>query len=102
MLAQSPAELVTLRKSHTHTMSEPVRYLGIDVAKDTLAVSFGRHRVQYSNAKGGHQKLINMLRKEARPVQVVCESTGPYHVRLCLALQDAGTARLQPGPSCPL
>lgn len=90
MSAQSPAELVTLRKSHPHTMSEPVRYLGIDVSKDTLAVSFGRHRGQYSNAKGGHQKLINMLRKEARPVQVVCESTGPYHVRLCLALQDAG------------
>lgn len=73
-------------------MSEPVRYLGIDVAKDTLALSFGRHRGQYSNAKDGHQKLISLLRKEARPVQVVCESTGPYHLRLCLALQEAGIA----------
>lgn len=73
-------------------MLEPVRYLGVDVAKDTLAVSFGRHRWSLANTQEGHQKLITLLRREPAPMQVVCEATGPYHVRLCLALQDAGLA----------
>jgi transposase len=73
-------------------MLEPVRYLGVDVAKDTLAVSFGRRRWQLANAQAGHQKFITLLRKEPGPIQVVCEATGPYHVRLCLALQGAGLA----------
>jgi transposase len=73
-------------------MFTPVRYLGVDVAKDTLAVSFGRQRWPLANTKEGHQKLLTRLRQEPGPVQVVCEATGPYHLRLCLALQDAGMA----------
>lgn len=68
------------------------RYLGVDVAKDTLLVAFERNRWQYPNSKEGHRKLIAQIKKLAKsgPIQVACEATGHYHLAMCLALQDAG------------
>jgi len=70
------------------------RYLGVDVAKKTLAVAFERQRWQWPNDKEGHRQLITQIKKLARggPVHVVCEATGPYHLALCLALQNAAIA----------
>jgi transposase len=68
------------------------RYLGVDVSKDTLMAAFERHRWQFPNSKEGHRKLIAQIHKQGGVIHVVCEATGPYHLAMCLALQDAGLA----------
>lgn len=68
------------------------RYLGVDVSKDTLVVAFERHRWQFANSKEGHRKFIAQIKKLPGPMHVVCEATGPYHLAMCLALQEAGLA----------
>lgn len=73
-------------------MLNPLRYLGVDVSKDTLVVAFERQRWQFPNSKEGHSKLIAQIRKQSGPIQVVCEATGAYHQAMCLALQAADIA----------
>jgi transposase len=73
-------------------MLTPLRYLAVDVAKDTLEVVIERQRWQMPNVPAGHRKLIAQIQKLAGPIQVVCEATGPYHLAMCLALQEAGLA----------
>jgi len=73
-------------------MSNQSRYLGVDVSKDTLVVAFERQRWQFANSKEGHRKFIAQLKKLAGTVHVACEATGPYHLAMCLALQEAGLA----------
>ena len=75
-------------------MFKESRYLGVDVAKETLAVAFERQRWQWPNTKEGHRQLIAQIRKLAQrgPIHVVCEATGPYHLAMCLALQNAAIA----------
>lgn len=68
------------------------RYLGVDVSKDTLVVAFERRRWQFANSTAGHRKFIALLKKLPGSVHVLCESTGSYHLPMCLALQDAGLA----------
>lgn len=67
-------------------------YLGVDVSKDTLLVACQRHRWQFANSKAGHRQFIAALKKLPGPAHVLCESTGSYHLALCLALQEAGFA----------
>lgn len=71
-------------------MSRQSRYLGVDVSKATLIVAFERNRWQFPNSKEGHRKLIAQIKKQSGTVHVVCESTGPYQLPMCLALQAAG------------
>jgi transposase len=71
-------------------MLSPFRYLGVDVSKDTLVIASRRQRWQFANSAAGHRKFITQLKKLSDPLHVVCESTGPYHLAMCLALQDAG------------
>jgi transposase len=73
-------------------MLSPSRYLGVDVSKDTLAVAFERRRWRFANSTAGHRKFIAQLRKLPGSAHVLCESTGSYHLAMCLALQDAGFA----------
>jgi transposase len=73
-------------------MSTPSCYLGVDVSKDTLVVACQRHLWKFANTKEGHRQFIAQIKKLPSPCQVVCESTGSYHLRLCLALQEAGLA----------
>ncbi len=73
-------------------MSASSCYLGVDVSKDTLVVACQRHRWKFANTQEGHRQFITRIQKLPQPGHVVCESTGPYHLRLCLALQDAGLA----------
>lgn len=73
-------------------MSSPTRYLGVDVSKETLVVASQRQRWQFANSKAGLRQFIAQLRKLSGPLHVVCESTGPYHLPMCLALQKAGLA----------
>ena len=67
-----------------------LHYVGVDVSKDTLVVACGRHRWEFPNTTQGHRKFIAQIRKTLEKAHVVCESTGPYHLRMCLALQAAG------------
>jgi transposase len=71
-------------------MSNPSRYLGVDVSKDTLVVAFQRRRWQVPNSPAGFRQLLTSIKKQADVIHVVCEATGPYHLPMCLALQDAG------------
>src|ERR1700761_9776121 len=73
-------------------MSSPSCYLGVDVCAETLVVAGAGRRWQFANTKDGHRKFIAQLKKLPNPAHVVCESTGSYHLRLCLALQEAALA----------
>ena len=73
-------------------MSLPSCYLGVDVSAQTLVVAGAGRRWQFANTPQGHRKFIAQIKKLSSPAHVVCESTGAYHLRLCLALQEAGLA----------
>jgi transposase len=73
-------------------MSNQSRYLGVDVSKDTLVVALEGRRWQFPNAKEGFRQLTAQIKKQAGVLHVVCEATGPYHLPMCLALQDAKIA----------
>ena len=73
-------------------MSAATVYVGIDIAKATLAVRFLDRNVERPNTPAGHTELCTTLRELARPVQVICEATGGYERALVLALHAAGIA----------
>ena len=73
-------------------MSSFTCYLGVDVSKDILVVASQNRRWQFANTKEGHRKFIVQIQKLSASGHVVCESTGSYHLPLCLALQEAGIA----------
>jgi len=73
-------------------MLTQLRYLGVDVSKDTLVVALESKRWQFPNSKEGHRKLIAQIEKLPGSIHVVCEATGAYHFAMCLVLQEAGIA----------
>ena len=73
-------------------MSSSSCYLGVDVSKDTLVVAHQGRRWQVANTPEGHRKFIAQIQQLSAAGHVVCESTGGYHLPLCLALQEAGLA----------
>jgi transposase len=73
-------------------MFQQSRYLGVDVSKDTLVVAFERQCWQLPNSKEGFRQLLAKIKKQAGVLHVACESTGAYHLPMCLALQEAGLA----------
>jgi len=58
-------------------------YIGVDVAKATLALNFPGFKDEYPNTHKGHLAIINMLPKDAH---VVMESTGGYQRAFVRAL----------------
>jgi transposase len=67
---------------------------GIDVSAKTfdVALDLGRGPVWsgvFDNSPAGHRKLIRKLTARRRPVRVVVEATGVYHLDLALALSRA-------------
>lgn len=73
-------------------MSAEKVYVGVDVAKATLAGLCLKQQFTQSNDGAGHQALIKRLVSLDRPVQVVCEATGGYERALVQALSAAGVA----------
>jgi transposase len=71
-------------------MSQEKVYVGVDVAKATLAVCFSKQHFTYTNDASGHHALIERLRALGGPVQGICEATGGYERALALALIRAG------------
>ena len=60
-----------------------MRYLGIDVSKDTLCASFGRGAVSFPNTSSGIQSFIRTQQLHTNDTEALCESTGDYHLLLC-------------------
>lgn len=73
-------------------MSADTVYVGIDIAKATLAVRLLSQDLTYPNTPAGHGALRVALHQLARPVQVICEATGGYERALVASLHAAGIA----------
>jgi len=71
-------------------MSVEKVYVGIDIAKATLAVCFLNQHFEVPNTKAGHEVLLRRIVKLDAAVQVVCEATGGYERALALAVHQAG------------
>jgi len=66
-------------------------YIGVDVAKLSLAIQFPDRLWSTANTPAAHTALVAEL-KRLGAVHVVCESTGGYERALVLALHAAGIA----------
>jgi transposase len=66
-------------------------FLGVDVAKLTLAIQFPGQLWSTANTAQGHAAFLARLR-DLGPVHVICEATGGYERALVLALHQAGVA----------
>src|SRR4030095_13980512 len=64
-------------------------YIGVDVAKPTLAIQFPDQSWSTANTAAGHAALIAKL-DSLRAGHVICEATGGYERALVLALHQAG------------
>jgi transposase len=67
-------------------------FLGVDVAKAHLDLydSATQKAWPISNDATGFKSLVAYLKKQTAPTLVLCESSGPYHLPLVLAMQKAG------------
>jgi transposase len=66
-------------------------FLGVDVAKPTLAIQFPDQLWSTTNTAQGHAAFVARC-AALGPVHVICEATGGYERALVLALHHAGTA----------
>jgi len=73
----------------THNIPQNPVYIGVDVAKATLALHGARMPAEVSNDGAGHRRLLRALPPGAH---VVLEATGGYERALVLALHDAQVA----------
>ncbi len=67
---------------------------GVDMSAKTFDVAIdsghkGPWFGVFDNTAAGHRKFITRLRRRKRPVRVVIEATGVYHLDLALALVEA-------------
>lgn len=87
MIAANQSNLSN-RPSETQTV--PINWIGIDVAKASLAVyESGRARfVEYNNDEAGVAALCQWLRQVPN-AQVVCEATGGYEFEMAQAIDQA-------------
>src|SRR5579883_1891728 len=68
-------------------------YVGIDVSKDWLDVSFGLERLErFANDVAGHDALVNQLNALGPVELIVLEATGGLEFEVACALQAAGFA----------
>lgn len=71
-------------------MKKAVVYVGVDVAKNHLDVSWGKQSRRLPNQKVAHHTLVAELKASGQPMQVICEASGRYEQALVHALQRAG------------
>jgi transposase len=76
-----------MKKNTTAAKSNPIAYVGMDVAKATLQVHLNGHQIEFQNDAQGHVQLSRQLSKLSRP-HVICEATGGYERPVVQALQD--------------
>ncbi len=70
-------------------LQESLQFIGVDVAKLSLAIQFPDRLWSTVNTPAGHTALVAELRHFGA-VHVVCEATGGYERALVLALHAAG------------
>jgi transposase len=66
-------------------------FIGVDVAKPSLAIQFPDHTWSTANTAQGHAAFIAKL-KPLGAVHLICEATGGYERALVLALHQANIA----------
>src|SRR5258708_9492651 len=83
------------------SMTTPLVYLGIDIAKDTLAVAGPGLRLPVPNTAEGHTQLLAAARALRTPVHFICEATGGYQPPPAATplAQDSPVAPLPPPPA---
>ena len=69
-------------------MSAAVVYLGVDVSKASLDISFLSQALTLPNTKAGLIKLLRLIAKHSGSVHVVCEATGGYEQLLVNTLHQ--------------
>lgn len=72
------------------TPNPPLVYLGLDVAKATLAGHLAGTSFTTTNDPAGWRECVARAAAHGRAVQVLCEATGGYERALCAALRAAG------------
>ena len=72
-------------------LQESPVFIGVDVAKLTLAIQFPDHLWSTANTPPGHAAFLAKL-KPHRAVHIICEATGGYERGVVLALHQAGLA----------
>jgi transposase len=68
-----------------------LQFIGVDVAKPTLAIQFPDHLWSTANTAQGHAAFVAQLRTVGA-VHVICEATGGYERALVTALHQARIA----------
>src|ERR1700758_523965 len=71
-------------------MKQAIVYVGVDVAKGHLDVSWNQQSRRFNNDKAGHRALLDWLGSSAEPLHLVCEASGGYEQALMHALHQAG------------
>jgi transposase len=71
-------------------MKEAVVYVGVDVAKRHLDVSWNQKNRRFANDKEGHRALLAWLAPSQQSLHLVCEASGGYEQAFVYALQRAG------------
>jgi transposase len=71
-------------------MEQAIVYIGIDVAKAYLDVSWAGEVRRFSNERSGHAALVRWLKTSQRPVQLICEASGGYEQALLESLAEGG------------
>jgi len=70
-------------------MKQSVVYIGIDVAKAHLDVSWAQTVRRLPNQRSGHTTLIQWIKQSTTPVQLICEASGGYEQALLESLQKS-------------
>ena len=73
-------------------MEQAIVYIGIDVAKGYLDVSWAGEARRFSNERSSHATLVRWLKTSQRPVQLICEASGGYEQALLESLAEADLA----------
>lgn len=65
-------------------------YLGVDIAKESLACFLAGEYFEVPNSAQGHRQLLaRVRRRKGQTIHVICEATGPYGRALVAALHQA-------------
>ena len=67
-------------------MLPAIVYLGVDVAKTSLEISFLSQHLTVGNSPQGIATILKLIAKHTAPVHVICEATGGYERPLSKAL----------------
>jgi len=78
-------------KNSNVEFSEKEVFVGIDVAKDSLAVFVSRDKkdLEFENTGIGHQEIVKLC-KRLDPTRICMEATGGYETKLMHVLFEAG------------